>query len=602
AHTTWQSTGTPPNATDIDTLFYAPDWDIFSSMEPSLFGPHGLEVAGGSLRSGSAPAWDYFTSTGGPDDWSSIMMESDGLYAVAAQVVRWGGETNRVPYQITVGTAQTTEHVFMDGYTCATCSVPITFKTNHADLEGVALDAVGYGWTEPVEESLEVVQDDFVYYFYEITSDSAYSLQINTFHPDENTDADLTVYYYDEDLGDYVVVGSSGASNSNEQVILTYPKAGEYVVEIYGYSIPNPDTYVDLYISEISGLGAMTFENLPSSIELGAEYTIDVVFSNPPEYGFWYGAIFLGPVGSPNAMMIPVVINQGSATKTTDQTILYENDYLTYTIDLTAGPMAMDYMLWQLEDVIPANTSFVSVEGADYDPATETLSWYGYPGYEFLLREDFEGDFPGSWSLYTTGDAGDPLWKQGMLGDLGSHGSALMGDFFAWHNDDNLPTNAISWMVSPPIAVPAGGATLSFWQRDYYQGNYTGHEVLVTTDANPDPATAAYTTIYLGDTGEDWQQVKLSLSSYAGQTISIAFRYTGDWDDEWYLDNVWVYYDTGSLNHTITLVVVTDEDIALTQVQNTAYLTTGPNTCPLASPVLDVFWRFYMPWVHAVSP
>lgn len=606
AHTTWQSTGTPPNATDIDTLFYEPVGDEFSWFDPNIFGPHGLQVAGGSLRSGSAPAWDYFTSTGGPDDWSSIEMNNDGLYAVAAQVVRWGGETNRVPYQINVGTAQTTDHVFMDGYTCETCSVPITFKTNHADLEGVAMEAVGYGWSEPVHESLEVVQDDFAYYYYDITSDSAYSLQINTWHPDENTDADLTVYYYDEDLGDYVVVGSSGASNSNEQVILTYPKAGEYVVEIYGYSIPNPDTYVDLMIYEISGLGAMTFENLPTSIELGTEYTIDVVFSNPPELGFWYGAIFLGPAGSPTAMMIPVLMNQGAATKTTEQTIVYENDYITYTIELTSGPASMDYLLWHLEDVIPANTSFVSVEGADYDPATDTISWYGYPGYEFLLREDFEGAFPGGWSLYKTGHASDPLWQQGMLGSLGSHGGAQMGDFFAWHNDDNMPgtADAVSWMVTPAIAVPAGGATLSFWERDYYQGNYTDHTVLVAdaSGGNPDPLVATYTPIHSGNTSEDWEQVKLGLSGYAGQTVYIAFRYTGDWDDEWYLDNVWVYFDTGTDTHTITLVVVTDEDIALTQVQNTAYLTTGPNTCPLAGPVLDIFWRYYMPWVHAVAP
>ncbi|MEJ5308968.1 MAG: carboxypeptidase regulatory-like domain-containing protein [Anaerolineae bacterium] len=158
-----------------------------------------------------------------------------------------------------------------------------------------------------------------------------------------------------------------------------------------------------------------------------------------------------------------------------------------------------------------------------------------------LLNEGFEGTFPpAGWTLFES-QADDPGWLQSATAHSGS-GSA-------WHNDDNLAASSDAWLISPQVSVPASGAMLSFWERDFYSlgSYYVYHGVLVTTDANPDPGTATYTELYSGDVGTTWAENTLDLSAYAGQNIYIAFRYSGDYADEWYVDDVLVTGESASL-------------------------------------------------------
>ncbi len=307
AQTTWEGEDDAPNDTDLDTLFYAPTVaDPLFTGQDSLFGPSGLTVVGGSPRVGSAPDWAYQTSTNGPEDWSAARMTSPGLHAVAAQVVRWGGERTAVPFTITVGTAQATASVHIAGRACLTCAVPLTFKTNHTSLEGAALEAIGYGFSLPLTRRLAVPQGDTATVTYTITASDALRLLVTTSNPDAGVDADLTVY---RRVGaQWVEVGYSGRADSNERVLLYNPVAGDYLIEVYGYAIPGGTADVDVAVTEVSGAGAMTVTGLPTSIVLGQTYDLTLHFTTTPPFGTWYGMVLMGPAESPTAIEIPVTI------------------------------------------------------------------------------------------------------------------------------------------------------------------------------------------------------------------------------------------------------------------------------------------------------
>jgi len=151
-----------------------------------------------------------------------------------------------------------------------------------------------------------------------------------------------------------------------------------------------------------------------------------------------------------------------------------------------------------------------------------------------LLTEDFEGSFPPTgWTLYQTGDPTDPGWVQTDL-------QANSGTYSAYHNDDDLAAAAISWIVTPQIALPATpDSHLHFWQYENWYSYYDYHGIWVST-GSCDPNDGAFSELVdLGVGVEDtWVQVDQSLATFAGQTLCIAFRYEGDFADEWYIDDV----------------------------------------------------------------
>jgi uncharacterized repeat protein (TIGR01451 family) len=153
------------------------------------------------------------------------------------------------------------------------------------------------------------------------------------------------------------------------------------------------------------------------------------------------------------------------------------------------------------------------------------------PGTTLLLSEDFEGAFPSTgWALAQTGAADDPGWVQTTL-------RVHSGTFAAYHNDDDTSGDSISWLIAPQVTIPVGGGELTFWQNENWFSYYAYHGIWIST-ATDDPADFVE-LIELGPgTEDDWEEVVVSLNAYAGQDIYIAFRYEGDYADEWYIDDV----------------------------------------------------------------
>lgn len=104
------------------------------------------------------------------------------------------------------------------------------------------------------------------------------------------------------------------------------------------------------------------------------------------------------------------------------------------------------------------------------------------------------------------------------------------------------------WMVSPAITLPSGSSTL-YWQARAYDVTYPdSYKVYVSTTGN-NPSNFTTPLVTVGDgtiTGESitWQNKSLDLSSFAGQTIYIAFQ---NFSNDMFLlevDNVYVVSGT----------------------------------------------------------
>ncbi|MCK9449785.1 MAG: choice-of-anchor J domain-containing protein, partial [Bacteroidales bacterium] len=185
----------------------------------------------------------------------------------------------------------------------------------------------------------------------------------------------------------------------------------------------------------------------------------------------------------------------------------------------------------------------------------------------FPLDEDFEGAAfpPSGWSVYDI-DGSGICWDliQGVNHTNGGNQSALHG--WAMGNQDG-------WLVSPAITLPSSGPmVLAFWNINFDPDFYGYNSVLISTGSG-NPADNQFTEVWNPDVpNSNWEQVTLNLAPYAGQTIYIGFRYTGDYAHDWIVDDVYIGDDFN-----------TDPVIAVTPQQfNVNVPDTGPVTKKLS--------------------
>ena len=146
-----------------------------------------------------------------------------------------------------------------------------------------------------------------------------------------------------------------------------------------------------------------------------------------------------------------------------------------------------------------------------------------------LVLEDFEsGTYPPTgWTEYHTGVDG---LDQSTLQSWSPTHSVLFNDV------TGVDT---SWFITPQVIALDAGSQLSFYQRQYYYTYYEYHGIWIST-VSGDPASGDFVEIdSLGaGTNDTWEIKTVDLSAYAGQDVYVAFVYSGDYADEWYLDDV----------------------------------------------------------------
>ena len=155
-----------------------------------------------------------------------------------------------------------------------------------------------------------------------------------------------------------------------------------------------------------------------------------------------------------------------------------------------------------------------------------------------LLEEGFEVEVPpAGWTIMTTGNT--YTWQQtGSLANSGDFSAAVpYGPQGAWQDE---------WLVTPALdATALGTLTLEFAEAENYWANYgLEHSILVSTTVPDDPAafTDVLSMVPANHTITSWSMVTVDLSAYAGMdNIYVAFRYQGDWADNWYIDDVRIF-------------------------------------------------------------
>ena len=148
------------------------------------------------------------------------------------------------------------------------------------------------------------------------------------------------------------------------------------------------------------------------------------------------------------------------------------------------------------------------------------------------IEEGFETDPPAGWTFMQT-ETDDPGFVQ-------TSARANSGTYSFYHNDDNLAAESTSWMISPALTVSIGDV-LSFYHNHNYDTYGVENGIWIST-ASADPITnpGDFTLLYdlLANLSEDtWTEYSQSLDAYDGMTVYFAFKYTGDFEDELYIDD-----------------------------------------------------------------
>ena len=145
-------------------------------------------------------------------------------------------------------------------------------------------------------------------------------------------------------------------------------------------------------------------------------------------------------------------------------------------------------------------------------------------GSQFLaLTEGFEGStLPSTWTTIDNDGDGDNWFQDSWMAHTGE-GHVIS----ASHNSSYEPLSTLdNYLITPDITLPSGiSPVLSFWYSSLY-GNPEHFEVKV---GNAGAATAGdfSTQVFeVTDDDDDYTQAIVNLSSYAGQTIRLAFVHT----------------------------------------------------------------------------
>ncbi|MBN2884270.1 MAG: T9SS type A sorting domain-containing protein [Clostridia bacterium] len=165
---------------------------------------------------------------------------------------------------------------------------------------------------------------------------------------------------------------------------------------------------------------------------------------------------------------------------------------------------------------------------------------------KLLLSESFEGETfpPEDWTLQSMDSTGIGFSRVDIeYYENASH----TGVYSAFHSDGDIMNFNDDWLITPMINIPLeNSVTLSFWELGYYLMYVADgkHEICVSSDKlNWDVIYTEYPPLGEIGNGEEWGNSTLALHDYAGESIYIGFHYVGNYEDQWYIDDVKLFFD-----------------------------------------------------------
>jgi uncharacterized repeat protein (TIGR01451 family) len=399
---------TTPELTDVDTWVFGAAPDDYSTGDPALFGPSGVEQTGGSLNTWlGGGAWLFNTATGGSREVVGSHV-NDGLGFISLHNVLNAGQQFGEPvvgsaYQVDVLPSPVeitaTDIITADPPTVGG-SWTTTFTATQTIDEGLAVEA--YGLNQPINLTGETaMQDDpnnpcdAPSQVYPLTITNGGLLNVTTTSDAPGLDIDLFVLL---DGGDGVfdcfddfLLAASTTTTAEEQVTINFPPDGNYWIIVHGWNVPNGPQPFDINIEAIYGTDLVA-SNVPTgAVTANTPVTFDVSFALPQAPGTtWKGLVYVGPADAPTALRIPVTIHipgegggdgELSATLTADPIALETGDLATFTLRVTNEGAADEEV--NVSIPVPVGLAFIpgsqsaSSGAAFYQFTTHVLSWSG---------------------------------------------------------------------------------------------------------------------------------------------------------------------------------------------------------------------------------
>ena len=156
----------------------------------------------------------------------------------------------------------------------------------------------------------------------------------------------------------------------------------------------------------------------------------------------------------------------------------------------------------------------------------EETAVYSLPWYDGFENGDTYWD---EWTILDFDGNTEIGWQR-------SDEEAATGDYSARHQAfDNIQEG---WLITPPLYLqPEQDSTwMTFKTMEVNPENFTTSSLLVSTTGTE---LADFTQIWAQDSPtEDWASVRVDLSDYQGDTIYLAFKYSGHHGHDWYIDDI----------------------------------------------------------------
>ncbi len=169
------------------------------------------------------------------------------------------------------------------------------------------------------------------------------------------------------------------------------------------------------------------------------------------------------------------------------------------------------------------------------------------PGYEPKLLPWFDGfESDSTWTDWTILDFDGNT----AIGWERNDDEAATDDYSARHLAfDNIQEG---WLITPPLYLHpySDSAWMSFKTMEVNPNNYTSSQLMISTAGTE---LSDFTEIWSQDNpANTWDSIHIDLTEYQGDTIYLAFKYSGHHGHDWYLDDI-------NVEEALTLFTITVE-------------------------------------------
>lgn len=244
-----------------------------------------------------------------------------------------------------------------------------------------------------------------------------------------------------------------------------------------------------------------------------------------------------------------------------DFSVVHLPDTIWSEIACYQGPVEVDPANASLSNVTLNSGQQVEVTAAQISPVTDIMAQTYIPmiaskanggtvdGWQIIFQEDFEGSFPGSWTVFDDLDGyGDYHWaKRNCRSFAGNHSAWAVGggaDGRALPCGSIYPDSAMSWMIYGPFNL--AGATAAEMSFEHWLNTGTASDRLfwgASTDGS------YFTGWQQWGTGNGWQRTVFDLSNVPGggsmagkASVWVAFVFASDGStnspEGAYIDNI----------------------------------------------------------------